>query len=70
MLPLPTLASYQEEALRFRKLEEENESLKQKLAMLAERQHSITSNSNAEDNVKPPVITQLELIDDFYIVGL
>ncbi|CAH0771053.1 unnamed protein product [Bemisia tabaci] len=70
VLPLPTLASYQEEALRFRKLEEENESLKQKLAMLAERQHSITSNSNAEDNVKPPVITQLELIDDFYIVGL
>lgn len=59
-MPLPVLASYEEEATRIRHLQEENESLKHKLATLQQRSGSI-----AGPEVPPPP----EIMDDFYIIA-
>lgn len=61
-MPTPTLLSYEEDANKIRKLEEKNESLKSRLALLIEKgpeKHVVPC------QVEPPA----HLLDDFYIIA-
>lgn len=57
-MPQSVLASYEDEAARIRRIQEENDSLKQRLAKLQQR-----SSIGAE---VPPLS---DLMDDFYIIA-
>ncbi|XP_050310768.1 WD repeat-containing protein 91 [Anthonomus grandis grandis] len=62
-MPLPTLLHYEEDANRIAKLEQKNESLKNRLALLIDR-------GPPEANVSPcPVDPPPHLLDDFYIIA-
>ena len=57
-MPQPVLASYEEEATKLRRLQEENDALKHKLAALGQ-------GSNAVPDAVPP----MDIMDDFYIIA-
>jgi len=57
-MPQPVLSSYEEEAMKLKKLQEENEALKHKLATL-------TQCSNVAPDANPPI----DIMDDFYIIA-
>ncbi|XP_066253292.1 WD repeat-containing protein 91 [Euwallacea similis] len=61
-MPVPTLAHYEEDATKILKLEQKNESLKNRLALLIDR--------GAESNVAPcQADPPTHLLDDFYIIA-
>lgn len=61
-MPTPTLMHYEDDALRIAKLEQRNESLKNRLALLIDR--------GPEANVTPcQVEPPPHLLDDFYIIA-
>lgn len=61
-MPLPTLLHYEEEANKINKLEQKNESLKNRLALLLDR--------GSEGLVQPcHVEPPPHLLDDFYIIA-
>lgn len=61
-MPLPTLLDYEEEANKINKLEQKNESLKNRLALLLDK----GSDSFVQPcHVEPPN----HLLDDFYIIA-
>lgn len=55
---MPTLASYEEETARVRRLTEENDALRQRLVSLQQR-----------SSLAPEVLPPPELMDDFYIIA-
>ena len=57
-MPQPVLSSYEEEAAKLRKLLEENEALKHKLATLSQC-----------SNVIPDAVPPMDIMDDFYIIA-
>lgn len=60
-MPLPTLANFEEEANRIRKLEEKNESLHSRLQLLLDK---------GPESVKPVQVEPPQhLLDDFYIIA-
>ncbi|KAF7269893.1 hypothetical protein GWI33_017098 [Rhynchophorus ferrugineus] len=61
-MPMPTLLNYEEDANKILKLEQRNESLKNRLALLIDR--------NIEANIAPcQVDPPNHLLDDFYIIA-
>jgi hypothetical protein len=63
-MPLPTLASFEEEATRMKRLTEENETLRTRLASLGAldaEPRGVTSSL--------PESAASELMDDFYIIA-
>lgn len=64
-MPLPTLASYEEDVGRMRRLQDENEALRQKVMQLSECGRSYNTESvNTVEALHP-----IELMDDFYIIA-
>ncbi|VEN46288.1 unnamed protein product [Callosobruchus maculatus] len=61
-MPLPTLLNYEEDANRINKLEQRNESLKNRLTLLIDRG---SESSVTPVQVEPPP----HLLDDFYIIA-
>ncbi|CAB3359932.1 Hypothetical predicted protein [Cloeon dipterum] len=61
-IPPPTLASFEDEAVKMRRLIEEVETLKAKLASLG-----VQDNAEGRSNVVEQ--SRTELMDDFYIIG-
>lgn len=61
-MPTPTLAHFEEDANKISKLEQRNESLKNKLALLMDR---VPEQNVASCQVEPPA----HLLDDFYIIA-
>jgi hypothetical protein len=60
-MPLPTLASFEDEAIKVKRLTEEVEQLRSKLAALG-----VPSSDSKENSIE---ISRSELMDDFYIIG-
>lgn len=60
-MPLPVLARYEDAALRMKQLQDENDSLKQRLAILQQRDDRIPVGPEA-----PPTP---EIMDDFYSIA-
>jgi hypothetical protein len=60
-MPLPTLASFEDEAIKVKKLTEEVEQLRSKLVALG-----VPSSDSSKENIE---INRSELMDDFYIIG-
>jgi hypothetical protein len=60
-MPLPTLSSFEDEAMKVKRLTEEVEQLRSKLAALG-----VPSSDSKENSVE---ISGSELMDDFYIIG-
>ncbi|XP_063239481.1 WD repeat-containing protein 91 [Bacillus rossius redtenbacheri] len=65
-MPLPTLASYEEDAARMKKLQEENDALRQRFAALAESARAGPLPEGPGLDVPPAT----ELMDDFYVIAL
>ncbi|XP_018335657.1 WD repeat-containing protein 91 [Agrilus planipennis] len=61
-MPIPTLMAYEEDTAKLRKLEEKNESLKSRLALLMDKGSDINV---TPVHVEPPP----HLLDDFYIIA-
>ncbi|XP_067011129.2 WD repeat-containing protein 91 [Anabrus simplex] len=66
-MPQPTLCSYEEDAIRMKKLQDENEALKLRVAMLLDstRGASTVTDLAAVSDVPQ----QTELMDDFYVIA-
>nr|CAD7403289.1 unnamed protein product [Timema poppensis] len=62
----PTLTSFEEDALRMKRLQEENEALKQRFVALMENSRSVPVSDIIAPEVPPPA----QLMDDFYIIAL
>lgn len=60
-MPLPTLASFEDEAIKVKRLTEEVEQLRSKLAALG------VQSGDTKDNLNE--MSRSELMDDFYIIG-
>jgi hypothetical protein len=60
-MPLPTLASFEDEAIKVKRLTEEVEQLRSKLVTLG-----VQSGDTKENAIE---ISRSELMDDFYIIG-
>ncbi|XP_024086352.1 WD repeat-containing protein 91 isoform X2 [Cimex lectularius] len=58
VMPQPALSSYEEEATKLRRLQEENDALKHKLATLSQCA-----------NIVPEVVPPMDIMDDFYIIA-
>ncbi|KAK9504229.1 hypothetical protein O3M35_010607 [Rhynocoris fuscipes] len=58
VIPQPALSSYEEEATKLRRLQEENDALKHKLATLSQCA-----------NVVPDAVPPMDIMDDFYIIA-
>ncbi|XP_014277435.1 WD repeat-containing protein 91 isoform X1 [Halyomorpha halys] len=58
VMPQPVLASYEEEATKLRRLQEENEALKHKLSALGQG-----------SNIVPDAVPPMDIMDDFYIIA-
>ena len=67
-MPQPVLINFEEDAQRMKRLQEENEALRQRLAALLEnaRNNVIT----VADVTAPEVPQPAELMDDFYVIAL
>nr|CAD7201638.1 unnamed protein product [Timema douglasi] len=65
-MPQPTLTSFEEDALRMKRLQEENEALKQRFVALMENSRSVPVSDIIAPEVPPPA----QLMDDFYIIAL
>ncbi|RZF32900.1 hypothetical protein LSTR_LSTR004291 [Laodelphax striatellus] len=63
MMPLPVLVSYEEEALRIKQLQDENEYLKQRLAALLQTKERVGLPSAPEVPCAP------DIMDDFYSIA-
>jgi uncharacterized protein YigA (DUF484 family) len=67
-MPQPVLVSFEEDALRMKRLQEENEALRLRVATLLENaRNNVTS---VADLTAPDVPQPAELMDDFYIIAL
>lgn len=67
-MPQPMLVSFEEDALKMKKLQEENEILRMRVATLLE---NARNNTNAVADLPAPEVPQPpELMDDFYIIAL
>lgn len=64
-MPQPVLTNYEKEAFRIRQLQEENETLKQKLATFVEYKQQQQRFNNSHDNSHVPP----DIIDDFYVIA-
>lgn len=58
VMPQPVLASYEEEATKLRRLQEENDALKHKLAALGQG-----------SSIVPDTLPPMDIMDDFYIIA-
>nr|CAD7444336.1 unnamed protein product [Timema bartmani] len=65
-MPQPTLTSFEEDALRMKRLQEENEALKQRFVALMENSRHVPVSDIIAPEVPPPA----QLMDDFYIIAL
>ncbi|XP_049957291.1 WD repeat-containing protein 91 [Schistocerca serialis cubense] len=63
-MPLPTLANYEEDAARMRRLQEENDMLRHKLAQIDNTKATPSDGPSLIEGVQPT-----ELMDDFYIIA-
>lgn len=59
-MPQPTLTSFEEDAVKIKKLTDENEALRNRLTLLTDRSSDVTP-----CDVPPPA----HLLDDFYIIA-
>lgn len=59
-MPQPTLTNFEEDAIRIKKLQDENEALRNRLTLLIDRGSDVTP-----CDVPPPA----HLLDDFYIIA-
>lgn len=64
-MPQPVLTNYEKEAFKIRQLQEENETLKQKLATFIEYKQQQQRFANSQDNSHVPP----DIIDDFYVIA-
>lgn len=64
-MPQPVLTNYEKEAFKIRQLQEENETLKQKLATFVEYKQQQQRFNNIQDNSHVPP----DIIDDFYVIA-
>lgn len=64
-MPQPTLSSFEEDAAKLKRLQEENDSLRIRLSVLLENPRLTTVNEVVAPDVMPPA----ELMDDFYIIA-
>jgi hypothetical protein len=67
-MPQPVLISFEEDAQRMKRLQEENEALRLRVATLLEgaRNNAISVVDVTAPEVPPPA----ELMDDFYVIAL
>lgn len=67
-MPVPVLINFEEDAQRMKRLQEENEMLRQRVAALLEnaRNNVIT----VTDVTAPEVPQHAELMDDFNVIAL
>lgn len=65
-MPKPTLLSFEEDTFRIEKLEQKNESLKSRLALLLDKG---TSDASAIVVTPCPVEPPAHLLDDFYVIA-
>jgi uncharacterized protein YigA (DUF484 family) len=67
-MPQPALASFEEDAQKMKRLQEENEVLRLRVAALHEnaRNNLMTVSDVTAPEVPPPA----ELMDDFYVIAL
>jgi hypothetical protein len=67
-MPQPVLINFEEDAQRMKRLQEENEALRLRVATLLEnaRNNVVT----AADVIAPEVPQPAELIDDFFVIAL
>ena len=67
-MPQPMLVSFEEDALKMKKLQEENEILRMRVATLLE---NARNNVNTVTDLPAPDVPQPpELMDDFYVIAL
>lgn len=59
-MPQPTLSNFEEDAMKIKKLQEENEALRNRLTLLIDRSSDVTP-----CEVAPPA----HVLDDFYIIA-
>lgn len=59
-MPQPTLTNFEEDALKIKKLQDENEALRNRLALIIDKSSDVTP-----CDVIPPA----HLLDDFYIIA-
>jgi cell shape-determining protein MreC len=64
-MPQPILTNYEKEAFKIRQLQEENETLKQKLATFIEYKQQQQRFNNTQMNPHVPP----DIIDDFYVIA-
>ena len=67
-MPQPVLISFEEDAQRMKRLQEENETLRLRVATLLESARNIAV--TAADVTAPEVPQPAELMDDFYVIAL
>jgi len=73
-MPLPALAALDQDVSRLRRLQEENDTLRARLASLMDNSQSAggpqnPAQINVQDIPTPEVPQQPELMDDFYITA-
>ena len=67
-MPQPMLVSFEEDALKIKKLQEENEILRMRVTTLLE---NARNNVTAITDLPAPEVPQSpELMDDFYVIAL
>jgi uncharacterized protein YigA (DUF484 family) len=67
-MPQPVLVSFEEDAQKMKRLQEENEALRLRVATLLENaRNNVTTVS---DVTAPEVPQPAELMDDFYVIAL
>lgn len=63
-MPQPTLSSFEEDATRIKRLQEDNDALRLRLATLLDNPRIIGTDLSA-----PELPQHAELMDDFYIIA-
>jgi hypothetical protein len=67
-MPLPVLVSFEDDAQKMKRLQEENESLRSRVATLLE---NARNNATGVSDVTAPEVPQpAQLMDDFYVIAL
>jgi hypothetical protein len=67
-MPQPVLISFEEDAQRMKRLQEENETLRLRVSTLLESARNVAV--TAADVTAPEVPQPAELMDDFYVIAL
>jgi hypothetical protein len=67
-MPLPVLVSFEDDAQKMKRLQEENELLRLRVASLLE---NARNNATTVSDVTAPEVPQpAQLMDDFYVIAL